>query len=187
MYGRNKEEITINNYYTSKSSPYRTAITGLVSLDGSENSTQDLNNVAAYNTENGMKASTTGNVTGIYDLSGGTNEYEAGYILNGKYQLINKSDIGSSGGLMGATRESNPDGYLTLSKRDYTVYPYDSSRDDSSNNYNTYKGLLTSTYGYGDAILETSSSGDGYTSWNSDYSDFVTTINPFFSRGRRLL
>ena len=187
MYGRNKEEITINNYYTSTSSPYRTEVTGLAGKSVSASSTSSLTSVYAYNTENGMKASTTGNVTGIYDLSGGTNEYEAGYILNGEFQLISKSDIGSSGGLMGATRERNPDGYLTLSKRDYTVYPYDSSRDDSSNNYNTYKGLLTSTYGYGDAILETSSSGDGYTSWNSDYSDFVTTINPFFSRGRRLL
>ena len=187
QYGRNKEEITINNYYTSTSSPYKVAVTGLAGNSVSASSTSTLASVYAYDTTNGMKASTTGNVTGIYDLSGGINEYEAGYILNGKSQLISKSDIGSSGGLMGATSERNPNGYLTLSRRDYTVYPYNSSIDGNSYNYNTYKGLLTSTYGYGDAILETSSSVDGYTSWNSDYSDFVTTINPFFSRGRRFL
>ena len=189
MYGRNKEEITINNYYTSKSSPYRTAITGLVSLDGSENSTQDLNNVAAYNTENGMKASTTGNITGVYDLSGGLWERTAGYISNGNNYLYKDGTSGSgysSGNLMGGTSEANPNGYLTLSTRDYTVYPYNSSKDYYSNNYNTYKGLLTSTYGYGDAILETSSSGSGNNSWNNDYSLFANASSPFFRRGRLL-
>ena len=33
-----------------------------------------------YNTENGYLASTTGNITGVYDISGGTGEVVAGYI-----------------------------------------------------------------------------------------------------------
>ena len=37
----------------------------------------------AYNTANGKLASTTGNETGIYDMSGGANEYIAGYNLRG--------------------------------------------------------------------------------------------------------
>ena len=140
----------------------------------------------AYNTENGMKASTTGNITGVYDLSGGLWERAAGYISNGNEYLYSSGNRYSSGNLMGGTSEANPNGYQTLSTRDYTVYPYNSSSDSYSNNYNTYKGLLTSTYGYGDAILETSSSGSGNTSWNNDYSYFVGTSYPFFERGRLL-
>ena len=185
VYGRNKEEITINNYYTSESNPYRIAITGLASSDGSESSTQDLSNVSSYNTTNGMKASTTGNITGIYDLSGGLWERIAGYVSNGNSYLTNTGvSNGSSGGLMGATNEANPNGYQNLSTRDYTVYPYDSLSENDSNNYNTYKGLLTSTYGYGNAILETSSLGTGNCSWNNDSSYFVGTVYPFFLRGR---
>lgn len=189
-YGRNKEEITINNYYTSTSSPYRTEVTGLAGSSVSASSTSTLASVYAYDTTNGMKASTTGNITGIYDLSGGVYERVAGYISNGNSCLYKDGTSGNgygSGNLMGATSEANPNGYQTLSTRDYTVYPYDSSSDSNSNNYNTYKGLLTSTYGYGDAILETSNSGSSSSgSWNNDYSRFAGTSDPFFSRGRRL-
>ena len=186
-YGRNKEEITINNYYTSASSPYRAEVTGLAGNSVSASSTSSLTSVYAYNTENGMKASTTGNVTGIYDLSGGIEEYVAGYISNGDSYLTNTGvSNGSSGGLMGATSEANQNGYQTLSTRDYTVYPYDRF-DYESNNYNTYKGLLTSTYGYGDAILEISSSDiSSIDSWNNDGSRFVHTSSTFFNRGRQV-
>ena len=188
-YGRNGTEITINNYYTSKESPYRTAITGLASSDGSEGYTTSLTNVAAYNTTNGMQGSTTGNVTGIYDLNGGVWERVSGYILNGNANLTGNGTnhtYGSSGGLMGATSAAAPEGYQTLSTRNYTVYPYGATAgnsDSNTNNYNAYKGLLSSTYGYGDAILETSNVGSGSTSWNFDYSIFANTTGPFFRRG----
>ena len=41
----------------------------------------------AYNTEIGVKASTTGNVYGIYDMAGGNWERVAGYLDNGNYYL----------------------------------------------------------------------------------------------------
>ena len=77
-YGRNKEEITINNYCTSTSSPYKVAVTGLAGNSVSVSVTSSLTSVYAYDTANGMKASTTGNITGIYDLIGGMDEYVAG-------------------------------------------------------------------------------------------------------------
>ena len=182
-YGRAETEITINDYYTSESTPYKIAITGLASSDGSESSTQDLSNVAAYNTTNGMQASTTGNITGVYDLNGGLWEKISGYILNGNSYLTSTGTNGSSGGLMGTTSTANVDGYKTLSTRNYTVYPYNSSSDIRLDNYTRYKELLTSTYGYGNAILETSSIGDESHSWNFDYSYFAYDTTPFFSRG----
>ena len=180
-YGRNGTEITINDYYTSQSSPYRTAVTGLASSDGLESGTINLSDVSAYNTINGMQGSTTGNVTGIYDLSGGVYERIEGYILNGISNLKGTGNMGSSGGLMGTTSIANPNGYQSLSTRNYMVYPYDNSSDSAPNNYTKYKGLLTSTYGYGDAILETSS--DASNSWNSDYRAFVSQAYQFFMRG----
>ncbi|MDD3303779.1 MAG: hypothetical protein PHP54_02565, partial [Clostridia bacterium] len=40
-------------------------------------------NLAAYNTVNGVKASTTGNIYGIYDMAGGAYEYVASVLNNG--------------------------------------------------------------------------------------------------------
>ena len=186
IYGRNKEEITINNYYTSDQSPYRIAVTGLAGSNVIESSTSSLTSVYAYDTTNGMKASTTGNVTGMYDLSGGVYERIAGYISNGNIYLYNSGNDYSSGNLMGATSESNPNGYQTLSTRDYNVYTYDESNDNYENNYNIYKRLLTSKYGYGDAILEISSKSGSNYAWNFDYSNYAYTSNIFFGRGRWL-
>ena len=185
-YGRAGVEITINDYYTNTSSLFGSAITGLASSDGSQGHTQDLSNVAvsnvaAYNTTNGMKGSTTGNITGIYDLSGGLWEKIAGYIQN-----RNLTDGDSSGVLIGATSTANPDGYLTLSTRTYTVYPYNNGDDDSDLNYERYKELfisLSGTYGYGDAILETSVGERTTDSWNSDSSYYTNTPYSFFTRG----
>ena len=130
-----------------------------------------------------MKASTTENITGIYDLTGGVYERVAGYILNGNSYLYKDGTSGNgygSGNLMGATSEVNPNGYQTLSTRDYTVYPYSSSSDNNSNNYNTYRDLLTSTYGYGDAILEISKLDNSLNNcWNFDHSYFMGEIGTF--------
>ena len=56
--------------------------------------TDDTHN---YNTPNGILASTTGNVTGIYDMNGGSWERVAGYLDNGNGNLNNygKSADGS--------------------------------------------------------------------------------------------
>ncbi|MDD3304299.1 MAG: hypothetical protein PHP54_05215 [Clostridia bacterium] len=40
-------------------------------------------NLAKYNTTKGVKASTTGNITGVYDMSGGAYEYVASVLNNG--------------------------------------------------------------------------------------------------------
>ena len=185
-YGRNGTEVTINAYYTNSisQSPYRTAMAGLANIGDAESSTQSLTNVSAYNTSNGYKGSSTGNITGVYDISGGLWERTSGYISDGSSLLTSIGvSNGSSSTLMGATSTANANGYQTLSTRNYTVYPYNGTDDDSEPNYIIYKGLLSSNYGYGDSILEISSGGTGTTSWNSDYSQFASPIGPFFARG----
>ena len=76
-YGINTE-VRINN-----NSDY---LTGYAAIDGTDQTsypgvsgtTSDV--TLPYNTETGYKASTTGNITGVYDMSGGAWEYVAGYM-----------------------------------------------------------------------------------------------------------
>lgn len=75
---------------------------------------------------------------------------------------------------------ADAEGYKTLSTKYATVYPYNTSDDSNVNNWATYKNL---NYGYGDAILETSTAGNGSLSWNNNYSIFSNTKYPFFVRG----
>ena len=171
--GRSGTEVNMNNYYTSTSSPYRTAVTGVYANSTGTSSTTTLGK--AYNeTTIGVKGSSTGNISGVYDLNGCVWEYTAGYISNSY-----TSTYGSSY----ASTSSNTNGYQTLSTKYATVYPWNSS-ESNANNYNRYLGLKSGTYGYGDAILETSSTGSSSSgSWNADYSYFPYSSSPFFIRG----
>ena len=173
-YGRNGTEISLNNYYTTESSPWRTAITGMCTNGTSGSKSTTLGN--AYNTTVGVKGSSTANVTGIYDLNGCVWERTAAYISNGNASL-------SSYGQSYANTTANANGYQTLSTKWATVYPYNSSSDGKTNNYSVYSGKKSTTYGFGDAVLETSTTGSGSPSWNGDCSDFPGPSSPFFGRG----
>ena len=104
--------------------------------------------------------STTGNVWGVYDMSGGAWEYVAAYVNNGNTNLTK----------YGASLVNSSD---ARTKNVYTK----ASSDSYENNYQQNKGV------YGDAVYETSTSGNGTTSWYSDYSYFPYTSGPFFKRG----
>ena len=171
-YGRNGTEISLNNYYTTESSPWRTAITGMCTNGISGDKTTTLGN--AYNTAIGVKGSSTANITGIYDLNGCVWERTTAYISNGNASL---STYGNSY----TNTTANTNGYQTLSTKWATVYPYNSS-DSNTNNYNSYSGKKSTTYGFGDAVLETSTTGSESTSWNGDYSSFPYTYRPFLLR-----
>ena len=162
QYGRNGHEIDINN-----SSTYITGNGG-----GSTNASVAYGVTNAYHTAKGAQASTTGNIYGIYDLSGGAWEYVAGYISNGNSNLSTGSSF--------AYTTKYLEGYKTKSRKYATVYPYNSASESYSNNYTAYKNA---GYGYGDSILETSVDGRGSTSWFRDYSCFPSTSGPFGLRG----
>jgi len=172
--GRDGTEISLNNYYTTESSPWRTAITGMCTNGTSGSKSTTLGN--AYNTTVGVKGSSTANVTGIYDLNGCVWERTAAYISNGNASL-------SSYGKSYANTTANANGYQTLSTKWATVYPYNSSSDSYTNNYSVYSGKKSTTYGFGDAVLETSTTDSGSPSWNGDCSDFPGPSSPFFGRG----
>ena len=146
-YGKQNEEVWINN-----SSSYITGSAGN-SASGNTGTTTD------YTSTQGVKASTTGTVYGVYDMSGGAWEYVAGYVNNGHGNLTN---YGSS--------------LVNGDAKTKNVYSKASS-DSYENNYNANSSK------YGDAVYETSTNGSGSTSWYGDYSFFPYTSSPFFIRG----
>ena len=155
QYGRNGNEVTINN-----NSSYITGIAGdSVTASGSDSITN------AYNTTEGMKASTTGNIYGVYDLSGGAWEYTAGW-----------NTLSSSSGLTSYGKAIDGTVYFSTggsSDRTKTAY---------SNGTSTFYGEKVKTVcRSGDGIKETWISGSR--SWFNDYSDFVLSSYPFSVRG----
>ena len=148
-YGKQNEEVWINN-----SGSYITGSAGNSASAGSNTGTTN-----DYTSTQGVKASTTGNVYGVYDMSGGAWEYVAGYVNNGNSSL---TSYGSS--------------LVNGDAKTKNVYSKASS-DSYENNYNANSSK------YGDAVYETSASGSSSTSWYSDYSHFPYTSYPFFGRG----
>ncbi len=161
QYGRNGHEIDINN-----SSSYITGNGG-----GSTNASQASGVTNAYNTDKGVKASSTGNIYGIYDLSGGGADNVSSYI----------GGTGSnSNGNSFAVATAGVNAYMTLSNKYATVYRYASTSASNSQNYTAYKNA---EYGYGDAILETSTAGGGLNCWQGDECTYPYSSVIFFTRG----
>ena len=159
-YGINAE-ININN-----SSSYKTGYSALPSTSqqtypGTYGDGNDYNSV--FNTEIGCLGNTTGNISGIYDLSGGAWEYMSSYIT-GK--------LGSSG-------------FTTT-----TIANYDSKYFDK---YNELSNVTNYQYRIlGDATGEMGpfknfKDGDSglryHSDWYGDFSYFVDSSYPWFYRG----
>jgi prepilin-type N-terminal cleavage/methylation domain-containing protein len=149
-YGKNAE-IWINNSNTFTTGCAGDSVSDTVSTTGCE---------YAYNTTNGLQASTTGNIYGIYDMSGGTWEYTSSYINNNHANL---TTYGNSA--------------YTADNKYKNVYTMGLT-DTNANNY----ALTVSSKG--EALYETSANGtDSATSWYGDYSYTPRTDNPWFLRG----
>ena len=114
---------------------------------------------------NNAQQSTTGNVWGIYDMSGSSFEYVAAYVNNGENNLKQ----------YGNTLINAPN-----YKKD--VYLLKENVNDSySGNYSATAGI------YGDAIYETSdTNGKGEEAWYDDFSNFPYGGKPFLYRGGSL-
>ena len=181
-YGLNETNIYINNVNLNNTSKSVYAVTGCAGAteDASQVATTitELNNrtasgVYVWTQKSGTKASTTGTIYGIYDMSGGTWERTAGLVNNGNENL---TKYGQS--LMNALNNGKSSKYVT-------VYPHDSSVDKTGANIDTASAAnwKANTKIYGDGIRETSTAGTGKTSWYGDYSYFPAVNSPFSKRG----
>ena len=150
-YGKQNEEVWINNSSS--------CITG--SAGNSVSASKDTGTTNDYTSTQGVKASTTGTVYGIYDMSGGAIEYVAAYVNNADDSL---TKYGSSL-VNGEAKTKN-------------VYNVGGSSGGHEIDYNANSAK------YGDAVYETSENGwSNNKSWYNDYSYFPTGSLPFFGRG----
>lgn len=120
-----------------------------------------------YNSSNGVKGSTTGNIYGIYDMAGGAWEYMAAYVDNGGTNA-NSHKTGLSGKYANVYKASDMDDKVSTT---------DTNNKMAQANYNENSGQK------GDAMFETSTAGYGSTSWGGDYSSFAFGGFPWFIRG----
>ncbi len=132
------------------------------STDSDELTTENTNE---YNTGNGPKASTTGNIYGIYDMAGGTWEYPAAYVETAS-----------------TTSENSYMGNLVEVGKYADVYII-GTNNNSIENYNAIINSNNMITKWGDAIYETSSSGLESDSWQQDFSLFPAKNYPFLTRG----
>ena len=157
-YGINTE-VRINNNSNFLTGHSATDETDQSSYPGESGMTQDV--TLPYNTPTGYKASTTGNITGIYDMSGGAIEYVAGYVQSANDQSgFSVSEL--------ATYSK----YLDL-------YPSDATL--SNFNYRILgdaTGELGPFYNYSDV-----SGKRFHNNWYGDHSYFADSIYPWFTRG----
>jgi hypothetical protein len=131
----------------------------------------------SYYTTLGRQASTTQNVYGVYDMSGGVYEYTLSNYSNG-------TDIGRPGS-SGLTAGSTGQYFSGINNKYFTLY--DSTiftNNSSAGNYDqcTYttcggQGLYETTF-----VAPVSSS---FQSWSRDYSLFVYSSYPWALRGGR--
>jgi len=156
-------EIGKNGYYNSSASNYNYYQTGCGPI--SSGSTSSGTTCNAYNTTIGQEASTTGNVYGIYDMSGGANEYVMGNESNQDYTqyVYYRSSAGSNFS------------YSSTTAKYIDTYAYGTAYS-SQQAYNRAR-LGDAT---GEVVL---TAGTSNGSWYGDYSSFVDSSRSWFYRG----
>src|SRR5574344_793629 len=122
--------------------------------------------VYAYNTAQGYLATTTGNISGIYDMSGGAWEYVMGDLLDTNNKPYSGADSSFNSGFNG-----------TLSAGGSVTTDYNFPDNKYYESYGSAE--LTGCNGgvcIGDSISETRG-------WYGDYPYYVSASDPWFARG----
>ena len=151
----------------------------------------NMNSCESGNTYIEAKASTTGNITGIYDMSGGNFEYVMGVItINNKLVSGNHNRWNSGfNGIYSAPGNNDSDATI-LEKTDGIDYPdskyynlYLYNYDLNTDNWYDYtSGLLgDATKEIANTKINASSGSTGL--WFSDSAVFPTATAPWFYRG----
>ena len=153
-------EVTTNNC-----SSYITGI-GADSVSASYSSSTCTKAVNKYDGAKGLLASTTGNITGIYDMSGGNDEFVMG----------NMSDASGSYTFYPSNSGFTSNWYIASTSKYVIPYAYDSRNCSNQTAYN--RGRLGDATG--EVVLSTGGSGGG---WYSDHAHFLCSTVSWFTRG----
>ena len=164
-YGINSE-VRINNYRNNNQT---LTGCGASTADAGQSTTCGI----TYGASSTYPQSTTGNISGIFDMSGGAREYVMGVFANSNGTLWSGSSTSSNSGfngLLGTDGITKTDGVSFPESKYYEVYKASSG---------TTMNALTACnegYCYGRGLSETSR-------WYGDYANFVSSEFPWFRRG----
>ena len=167
-YGIGNKEISVNSKNLNNG--------GVSTTKAQGNKKASAYAVTGYNSNNNewndylgddLSSSTTGNIYGIYDMSGGTWNRTASYINNGN------SNLQENGASVAIGKDK--------STKYATVYPH--SDIGQNNNEKSKSNYKLNDKIYGDSVRETSTEGIGVTSWNNDLSEYPRNDYPLFYRG----
>ena len=162
----------INGTYTSQSSTTQYNSHGFYTYDGY---LLNYNTNTKSNTKDMTKiASTTGNIYGIYDMSGGAWEYVMGNIVsNDGTAMMSGYHTSSNSGYTGITYDSGS--YTPYTGIAYPENKYLDKYSFGTSNTQRIRSKL------GDAVKEVAAtSGAG---WYSDYGYVASASRPWFARG----
>jgi len=192
-YGVNRE-VYINNsdaYYTGRSGGNVGGSTAINTVYTDQTSMMQYNKygfytwdgyLLEYNTQNkttthdiSKVASTTGNITGVYDMSGGAVEYVMGVFANSNGTLWSGTSTTSNSGFTGLLGR-NGDSYTGVDFPDSKYYDvYKAANGTSINALTACNGGIC----YGHGLSEVNNWYDDHT----DYLYFVGAVYPWFLRG----
>ena len=170
QYGRNGHEIGMNTYGPETKEgekTYYNEVTGYGSSGTGRTTEENIADDNRYNGKYGMNASTTGNLYGVYDISGGCWEYTS--VLYSKYTNSNGNSLYAKTA-NGKYSSSVADSQIPSNSSKYvTIYPIDTTVEGNDGSihfhYAKWKDI------YGDAIYETSNGNGNNKSWFNDYAD----------------
>ena len=135
-----------------------------------ENGSASKTEVAMWNTTVGYLASTTGNITGIYDMSGGNHEYVMGVMKDANGNLISGQNSTYYSGFNGTLEY----GSSITNEIDFPESKYYDVYNYSTSNTNYARRIL------GDGTGEMGPFQSVKSSWHNDYAYFVFSMYSWF-------
>ena len=159
-YGINTE-ININNNSSYKTGYSSSPTTNQLTIPGDSGDNNNYN--TAFNTAIGYKAGTSGNISGVYDMSGGAWEYVSAYI----------------------TGKPGSSGFSTTTLANYDSKYFDVYNASSAVSTYQYRilGDATGEMGPFKSYLDGDKASRWHSSWYGDLSSFVNSSDPWFGRG----
>ena len=151
LYGKGLE-ININNNSSFKTGYSALPSTNQQTYPGTSGDGATYN--SSYNTDIGYLASTSGNISGVYDMSGGAWEYMSSYI----------------------TGKPESSGFTTTTLANYSSKYFDTYNASTTVSAYQYRIL-------GDATSEVGPFNNYFSSWYSEVAYFVSSGGPWFYRG----
>ena len=169
-----------NNYSSTSKEVYTNNYNGCQTGCSAGTPSASSSSICLYTYEKniqGTGASTTGNIYGVYDMSGGAYEYVMGN-MKASGNLAQQSGNTLSGNQNSGFNGPNYSGVSTTGGQNYP-----NSKYYDSYKYSTDDSEHSMRYIKGDATYEVSQGDGKIIGWYSDYTYFVSTNSPWFMRG----